>query len=231
MTDGQARAVTDPKILNLPTEVQLAWEVMPCQAMRQVYEPGVRSHPCAYFGEWGRYHSYDYATAGPPDHAGIVAPVVYAGKTALVPEILSGCRKAPIMAVGINPNLPGYWPRSRNALNPLFEDFLQYAHYFRYRSVAKLQIPDAAYEELREGREDSPATTEPLVQPGTPLPAELAPMRMYTSYQRLLEGLATKMGWSGHALSVGEDLSYANMVACPSAKWVVNPDRETARCR
>jgi cytosine/adenosine deaminase-related metal-dependent hydrolase len=224
MTEGQTRAMTDPTILNLPTEVQLAWEVMPCQAMRQVYEPGGEPHPCAYFGEWGRYHSYDYATAGPPDRPGIVAPVVYAGKTALVPEILSGCRKAPIMAVGINPNLPGYWPRSRNALNPLFEDFLQYAHYFRYRSIAKLQIPDAAYEQLREGREDSPATTEPLVEPGTPIPAELAPMRMYTSYQSLLDGLAVKMGWTGHALSVGEDLSYANMVACPSAKWAVNPD-------
>jgi cytosine/adenosine deaminase-related metal-dependent hydrolase len=216
--------MADPTILNLPTEVQLALEVMPCQAMRQVYEPGARPHPCAYFGEWGRYHSYDYAAAGPPDRPGIAAPLVYAGKAALVPEILSGCRKAPIMSVGINPNLPGYWPFSRNALNPLFDDFLQYAHYFRYRSVAKLAIPRAVYEELRDGREDSPATTEPLAEPGTPVPAELAAMRMYTSYQSLLDGLAARMGWTGHALTVGEDLSYANMVACPSAKWVVTPD-------
>jgi cytosine/adenosine deaminase-related metal-dependent hydrolase len=220
MTEGRP----EPKILNLPTEVQLALEVMPCQAMRQVYEPGTGPHPCAYFGEWGHYHSYDYPTAGPPDRPGIVAPLVYAGKAALMPEILSGCRKAPIMSVGINPNLPGYWPHSRNALNPLFDDFLQYAHYFRYRSVAKLQIPKDTYEKLRDGREDSPATTEPLVEPGTPIPAELAPMKMYTSYQSLLDGLATKMGWTGHALAVGEDLSYANMVACPSAKWVVTPD-------
>ncbi|MGH8884667.1 MAG: amidohydrolase family protein [Egibacteraceae bacterium] len=214
--------MADPKILNLPTEVQLALEVMPCQAMRRVYDP--QPHPCAYFGEWGSYHSYDYATAGPPDQPGIVAPLVYAGKTALVPEILSGCRKAPIMSVGINPNLPGYWPFSRNAINPLFEDFLQYAHYFRYRSVAKLAIPKAAYDELRDGREDSPASAEPLAEPGTPIPAELVAMRMYTSYQSLLDGLAVKMGWTGHALAVGEDLSYANMVACPSAKWVVKPD-------
>ena len=67
-------------------------------------------------GEWGSYHSFDYATAGPPEGPGIVQKVVYRGKTALVPEILSGCRKAPILSVGINPNLPGYWPPTRNAV-------------------------------------------------------------------------------------------------------------------
>lgn len=212
------------KVLNLPTEVQLALEVMPCQAMRRVYESAATPHPCAYFGEWGSYHSFDYASAGPPDAPGIVQDVVYAGKTALVPEILSGCRKAPIMSVGINPNLPGYWPFSRNAVNPLFEDFLQYAHYFRYRSIAKLQIPKAAYEELLEGREDLPTGSEPLTERGEAIPVELAPLTMYKAYQSLLDGLAEKQGWAGHKLVVGEDLSYANMVACPSAKWVIRQD-------
>lgn len=212
------------KVLNLPTEVQLALEVMPCQAMRRVYESAGTPHACAYFGEWGSYHSFDYASAGPPEGPGIVQDVVYAGKTALVPEILSGCRKAPIMSVGINPNLPGYWPFSRNAVNPLFEDFLQYAHYFRYRSIAKLQIPKAAYDELRDGREDLPTSGEPLTKRGEAIPVELAPLTMYKAYQSLLDGLAEKEGWAGHKLVVGEDLSYANMVACPSAKWVIRQD-------
>jgi cytosine/adenosine deaminase-related metal-dependent hydrolase len=212
------------KVLNLPTEVQLALEVMPCQAMRRVYEPAGTPHPCAYFGEWGSYHSFDYAGAGPPAGPGIVQDVVYAGKTALVPEILSGCRKAPILSVGINPNLPGFWPFTRNAVNPLFEDFLQYAHYFRYRSIAKLQIPRAAYDELRDGREDLPTSPEPLTGRGEAIPVELAPLTMYRAYQSLLDGLAEKEGWSGHKLAVGEDLSYANMVACPSAKWVIRKD-------
>lgn len=216
--------MTGLKVLNLPTEVQLALEVMPCQAMRRVYESAATPHPCAYFGEWGSYHSFDYASAGPPDQPGIVQDVVYAGKTALVPEILSGCRKAPIMSVGINPNLPGYWPFSRNAVNPLFEDFLQYAHYFRYRSIAKLQIPKAAYDELRDGREDLPTSAEPLTERGQAIPVELAPLTMYKAYQSLLDGLAEKQGWAGHKLVVGEDLSYANMVACPSAKWVIRQD-------
>ncbi len=212
------------KVLNLPTEVQLALEVMPCQAMRRVYESAGTPHPCAYFGEWGSYHSFDYASAGPPEGPGIVQDVVYAGKTALVPEILSGCRKAPIMSVGINPNLPGYWPFTRNAVNPLFEDFLQYAHYFRYRRIAKLQIPKAAYDELRDGREDLPTSGEPLTKRGEAIPVELAPLTMYKAYQSLLDGLAEKEGWAGHKLVVGEDLSYANMVACPSAKWVIKQD-------
>lgn len=212
------------KVLNLPTEVQLALEVMPCQAMRRVYEPAGTPHPCAYFGEWGSYHSFDYASAGPPEGPGIMQDVVYAGKTALVPEILSGCRKAPIMSVGINPNLPGYWPFTRNAVNPLFEDFLQYAHYFRYRSIAKLQIPKAAYDEMRDGREDLPTSGEPLTKRGEAIPVELAPLTMYKAYQSLLDGLAEKEGWAGHKLVVGEDLSYANMVACPSAKWVIKQD-------
>ncbi|MGH8907933.1 MAG: amidohydrolase family protein [Egibacteraceae bacterium] len=216
--------MADVRVRNLPTEVQLALEVMPCQAMRRVHEPAAQPHPCAYFAEWGSYHSYDYASAGAPDQPNITEPLVYAGKTALAPEILSGCRKAPIMAVGINPNLPGYWPSSRNAINPLFDDFLQYAHYFRYRGVAKLAIPKAAYDQLRDGREDSSADPSPLTEVGAAIPAEPVALRMYTSYQSLLDGLAAKMGWNGHRLAVGEDLSYANMVACPSAKWVVKAD-------
>src|SRR6516164_5777387 len=91
----------------IPTEVELALEVMPCQADRRAYAPAASPHPCTYFAQWGVYHSFDYATAGPPPGADIRQPSTYCGKTALVPEILSGCRKAPMMAVGINPNLPG----------------------------------------------------------------------------------------------------------------------------
>jgi hypothetical protein len=145
----QETHMSTPRTLNLPTEVQLALEVMPCQGMRRAYEAAQAPHPCTYFTEWGVYHSFDYKTAGPPETAGIQQPVVYAGKRALLPELLSGCRKAPIMAVGINPNLPGYWPKTRGAVNPLFDNYLQYIHYFRYRTIAKLQIPEAIYQTAR----------------------------------------------------------------------------------
>src|SRR5436190_21077567 len=110
----------------LPVEIELAIEVMPCQAARTLYQPADKKDACTYFAKWGVYHSYRYKDAGPPPSPGIEHPATYGGKTLLVPELLSGCRKSPIMAVGINPNLPGYWPATHNAINPLLEDTLQY---------------------------------------------------------------------------------------------------------
>ena len=93
----------------LPTEVELVYDVMPCNAMRTEMEPGQKPHPCTYFRKWGTYHSYDYTADGPPPKPGIVQETKYLGRARLLPELLSGCRKCPIMAVGINPNLPGWW--------------------------------------------------------------------------------------------------------------------------
>ena len=89
------------ELSRLPTEVELIYEVMPCNALRTAQEPGRHPHPCSYFRRWGRYHSYDYAAEGPPPQPGIVQESVYVGRGPLVPEVLSGCRKAPILAVGI----------------------------------------------------------------------------------------------------------------------------------
>lgn len=208
----------------LPTEVELALEVMPCQAMRRSYDSNSRPHPCAYFAEWGFLHSFDYSNAGPPPTPGIRQGSVYRGKRQLVPEILSGCRKAPIVCVGINPNMPGWTEASRNAVHPYFEDYLQYAHYFRYRNTAKLRIPKDDYVAALAGRGDKPSSSEPLVADRSAIPIELDPVTMYKAYQSLLDGLAARQGWVGHKLSVGEDISYANMVACGSVRWVVRPN-------
>jgi hypothetical protein len=129
----------------------------------------------------------------------------------------------------INPNLPGWWKTSRNAINPLFDDYKQYAHYFRYRTTAKLQIPKTAYAAFREGQDDSPLKEFELNVPADAqgvrdTAVEQQVMKMYENYQSLLNDLAAKMGWTDHKLSLGEDVSYGNMVACPSAKWI------TKRC-
>jgi hypothetical protein len=48
---------------------------------------------------------------------------------------------------------------------------------------------------------------------------------MYLAYQGLLDDLAKSMALpSNHSLVVGEDLAYANMIACPSAKWTTHAD-------
>ncbi|QCO00105.1 hypothetical protein D3093_33145 (plasmid) [Azospirillum argentinense] len=203
----------------LPIEVELVLDVMPCQAMRRSYDSVEQAHPCAHFAEWGVYHSFDYSTAGPPPAPGVEQPSVYRGKHPLLPEVLSGCRKAPLLCVGINPNLPGWWATNRSAVNPYFDDYLQYAHYFRYRSTAKLRIRKDQYEAKRGGMPDDPTVSRPLVPDGAEIALESDPVTMYRAYQSLLDGLAEAEGWADHRLQVGEDLSYANMVACPSAKW------------
>jgi hypothetical protein len=212
----------------LPTEVELAYEVMSCQALRVAQEPGRTPHPCSYFRRWGTYHSYDYAIDGPPATPGIAFKTRYVGRAPLVPELLSGCRKAPIMALGINPNLPGWWAAHRGSLNPLFDDYRQYAHYFRYRTREKLELTAADYTRYGGGPQDTPFSDFELDVPADAdgnrvVEVELAAQKMYDGYQDLLDGLAEAMGWPGHELTVGEDVTYGNMVASPSAKWTTQP--------
>jgi len=213
----------------LPTEVELAYEVMPCQAMRVAEEPGPTAHPCAYFRKWGTYHSYGYESEQPPVTPGLIQLTQYLGRGPLAPEMLSGCRKAPIMTVGINPNLPGWWRATINSINPLFDTVEQYAHYFRYREAAKLDIPLKQYQQYLGGQTDGPFSGVELSVPVDTkgfktIPVELQPVQMYLNYQSLLADLATAMGWDNHKLIVGEDVSYGNMVACPSAKWITKAD-------
>jgi hypothetical protein len=215
----------------LPTEVELVYEVMPSQALHVAQHPGREPHPCSYFRKWGTYHSYDYTSEGPPPAPGIEHEIEYVGRAPLVPELLSGCRKCPIMAVGINPNLPGWWGARRGSLNPLFRDYKQYAHYFRYRSTAKLEVPPTLYEQYRVDEAGDPFGKRELVVPENGamrrvIRARLQQQQMYTTYQALLEALATRMGWTDADLTVGEDLSYGNMVARPSAKWTTRPDED-----
>ena len=215
----------------LPTEVELIYEVMPCSAMRTAQEPSGHQHSCTYFRKWGSYHSYDYDESGPPPTPGIEQPSDYVGLAKLTPEVLSGCRKSPIFVVGINPNLSGFSKTKKNSVYPLFDEYKQFAHYFRYRSTDKLAIPKDKFEEYG-GLNDEvpPELTTDLDVPETDgkrkVDLELQPVGYYVELQKLLDDVATEMKWKDHSLTVGEDISYGNMVACPSARWLTakNPD-------
>jgi len=209
----------------IPTEIELVYELMPCNALRVAQEAVQKEkHPCAYFREWGTYNSYDYAQPGAPLERGISQKCNYVGRAALLPEMLSGCRKTPILAVGINPNLPGWWTKTRSWVSPLFDDYKQYAHYFRYREVSKLGIPLDDYTGFGGPAEPNPFDDAELNVPNDAegqrgIPTEEQAQGMYKAYQGILDDFAKEMGWQNHNLIVGEDLAYANMVACPSAKW------------
>jgi hypothetical protein len=223
----------------LPTEVELIYEVMPCIAMRTSQEPSGSQHACTYFRKWGSYHSYDYDESGPPPKPGIEQPSDYVGLAKLTPEVLSGCRKSPIFVVGINPNLTGYNVSKKNSVYPLFDEYKQYAHYFRYRSADKLEIPKDKFEEYGGINDEAPpeliTDLEVPEQNGKKIiPLQLQKVSYYHELQKLLDDLAIEMQWNDHSLVVGEDLSYGNMVACPSARWLTQknpqyPDLEMTR--
>jgi len=59
------------------------------------------------------------------------------GQGQVDPGILHGCRKAPIMTVGINPNMTSYFPSSSGARwsYPNFNNNARYAYYYRHHNV------------------------------------------------------------------------------------------------
>jgi hypothetical protein len=99
---------------------------------------------------YGPYPSYDFDSNTPPEVTsgsnlttgawlkGVTQPPAFPN-----PEIMDGCRKAPIMTIGINPNLTAFAPGRMGAAwcYPSFSNgggtdlWTKYAYYYRYRSV------------------------------------------------------------------------------------------------
>lgn len=59
------------------------------------------------------------------------------GQGQVDPGIMHGCRKAPIMTIGINPNMTSYFPSSSGARwsYPNFSNNARYAYYYRHHNV------------------------------------------------------------------------------------------------
>lgn len=64
------------------------------------------------------------------------------GTGQISPAVLHGCRKAPIMTVGINPNMGGFYatPEAARYAYPQFSDEARYAYYYRHRHVTQERI-------------------------------------------------------------------------------------------
>jgi len=215
--DQASEILFEDRLSKTPDEVRVVWEAMTCRGMRYCYEG--TDHPCHWFFQYGPFHAYDLVAEErwPPVEIG-ETDSIYVGKRYQIPELLSGCRKAPIMSVGLNPNLRAVTQPRR--IYPYFDDVQQYARHFRYRTTFKHSIEKEYYDgHIVNG------TAEFEENQFIPLVKEY--VSMYKEYDKILKALQEKMNITDSKLSLGEDVSYYNFVACHSPRW--DMDKETEK--
>lgn len=138
-----------------PLEVRLVGDTTECRTCNWFWRPP----------PYGPYPAFDFDQEYPHDllersarqHADGDHARTLTGKSRRVqivnPQILHGCRKAPVMTIGINPNLTGFWPGTKGArwAYPYFRSFARYAYYYRHRTVHQEAFPlDFIRRHLRE---------------------------------------------------------------------------------
>jgi len=215
--DQASEILFEDRLSKTPDEVRVIWETMTCRGMRYCYEGP--DHSCYWFFQYGPFHAYDIVAEDrwprPWEEIG-ETDSIYVGRRYQIPELLSGCRKAPIMSVGLNPNLRAVIQPWR--IYPYFDDVQQYARHFRYRTTFKHSIEKEYYDE-RIINGTAKFEENQLI----PLVKEY--VSMYKEYDKILKTLQEKIGIADSELSLGEDVSYYNFVACHSPRW--NMDKET----
>lgn len=125
---------------SLPVEVQLAWEIMTCKAMRETYDE--EAQPCRYFNKhFGPYLAYDWLPESSEkmedETTGRQIQVKTNGARYSVPALCGGCRKAPLMTIGINPNMAS-WQLNTDGSSwayPFFDNISEFATYYRYQTI------------------------------------------------------------------------------------------------
>ncbi len=136
---------TQPKPTGNPLEIDLVYNVRPCGTCSFFWPDDPSQQP------YGPYPTYDFLTNEPnhydPNNPGVTMFKWLKGQTQdeafTDPEIMDGCRKAPIMTIGINPNLTAFSPGTQGTswCYPHFTDddktdaWTKYAFYYRYRTV------------------------------------------------------------------------------------------------
>ena len=133
-----------PKTTGDPLEIDLVYNVRPCGSCSFFWPEDATQQP------YGPFPAYDFDSNTPQTVQPTGNPRSYVwvkGATRSQafpnPEIMDGCRKAPIMTIGINPNLTAFAPGTTGAswCYPNFtsenatDAWTKYAYYYRYRSV------------------------------------------------------------------------------------------------
>jgi hypothetical protein len=135
---------TQPNAPQDPLEIELVYNVRPCGTCDFFWPQDSATQP------YGPYSSYDFSSQFPAGNGpnGSTGSFVWIQGVTRPPsfpaaEIMDGCRKAPIMTIGINPNLTAFAPGQTGAswCYPSFsgangtDPAAKYAYYYRYRSV------------------------------------------------------------------------------------------------
>lgn len=212
--ESASRILTEEKISNTPEEVRIIWETMTCRGMRNYYEK--ETHSCHWFSQFGPFHAYDIPKEEPDTEGEVKA--FYVGERYQVPELLSGCRKAPLMSIGLNPNLRAVIQPWR--IYPYFDDIQQYARHFRFRTTFKYSIESEFY----ESHLDNGAAH---FEENEDIPLQKKHVSMYKEYDTILRAFMERVGITESNLSLGEDVSYYNFVACHSPRWDMDSETET----
>jgi hypothetical protein len=133
-----------PKPPRDPLEIDLVYNIRPCGTCDFFWPEN--TSPQVY----GPFPSFDFDSNTPAEHipGGDTNSFVWLKGTTrreTFPdaEVMDGCRKAPIMTIGINPNLTAFAPNKTGAswCYPSFssdnntDSWTKYAYYYRYRSV------------------------------------------------------------------------------------------------
>lgn len=127
-----------------PLEIELVYDVIPCGSC-SFFWPGDPSQQ-----PYGPYSTFDVDMRTPPPLDPLPTTPSFPWIQTVTqapafpnPEVLDGCRKAPIMTLGINPNLTAFAPGPTGAAwaYPGFATdeggslYTKYAYYYRYRTV------------------------------------------------------------------------------------------------
>ncbi|MDD4191935.1 MAG: hypothetical protein PHI28_11430, partial [Mangrovibacterium sp.] len=124
--------------MSTPLEVKLVSDVRKCKV-------------CQWFWggtpPYGNFPVYDWNEEFPEEIRNQKQTTEYVTKPFLMgracgqgqvdPGVMHGCRKAPIMTVGINPNMTSYFPGTSGARwsYPNFCNDARYAYYYRHHNV------------------------------------------------------------------------------------------------
>jgi hypothetical protein len=209
-----SRILTEDRISRTPEEARVVWETMTCRGIRNYYES--KNHACRWFSQFGPFHAFDIPKEE-PEYGGEIN-AFYTGSRYQVPELLSGCRKAPIMSIGLNPNLRAVTQPWR--VYPYLDDIQQYAHHFRFRTTFKYSIEREFYDSHLDN------SGAAVFQKNEELPLKKEHVSMYMEYDKILQAFVERAGITDSGLSLGEDVSYYNFVACHSPRWDMDATTE-----